>query len=143
MLNLTVPPDAIDPSTVPDHVQEDLRSDKSTGLNAAANENKRDWKSAASSAAKLLLRGVRDSADAFGPLKSAAGGLCFILENWEVRPTSPISCPPCSQASQQMKANTQTIESLAPRVKTLSELLCESSPEGDIKEGARRKKLER
>ena len=38
----------------------------------------------ASAAAKLLLRGVRDTADAFGPLKSVAGGLCFILENCEV-----------------------------------------------------------
>jgi hypothetical protein len=28
---------------------------------------------------------VRDAADAFGPLKSVAGGLCFILENCEVR----------------------------------------------------------
>ena len=48
-------------------------------------ENESDWKSTASSSAKLLLRGVRDSADAFGPLKSVAGGLCFILENCEVR----------------------------------------------------------
>ena len=31
-----------------------------------------------------MLRGVRDTADAFGPLKSVAGGLCFILENCEV-----------------------------------------------------------
>ena len=52
---------------------------------AAADENKPGWKSTASSSAKLLLRGVRDSADAFGPLKSVAGGLCFILENCEVR----------------------------------------------------------
>jgi hypothetical protein len=51
---------------------------------AAANENKPGWKSTASSSAKLLLLGVRDSADAFGPLKSVAGGLCFILENCEV-----------------------------------------------------------
>ena len=47
--------------------------------------NKSGWKSTASSSAKLLLCGVRDSADAFGPLKSVAGGLCFILENCEVR----------------------------------------------------------
>jgi hypothetical protein len=50
----------------------------------AANEKKSGWKSTASSSAKLLLLGVRDSADAFGPLKSVAGGLCFILENCEV-----------------------------------------------------------
>ena len=53
--------------------------------NGAADENKPGWKSTASSSAKLLLRGVRDSADAFGPLKSVAGGLCFLLENCEVR----------------------------------------------------------
>ena len=51
----------------------------------AANEKKSGWKSTAFATAKLLLRGVRDSADAFGPLKSVAGGLCFILENYEVR----------------------------------------------------------
>lgn len=44
-------------------------------------ENRSDQKSTASASAKLLLRGVRDSADAFGPLKSVAGGLCFILDN--------------------------------------------------------------
>ena len=47
-------------------------------------ENRPDWKSAASSSAKLDLRAVRDSADVFGLLKSVAGGLCFILENCEV-----------------------------------------------------------
>ena len=45
----------------------------------------------ASSTAKLLLRGVKESADAFPPLKSVAGGLCFILDNCEVRPTSRTS----------------------------------------------------
>ena len=56
---------------------------------AAADENVSDWKSVVSSTAKLLLLGVRDSADAFGPLKAVAGGLCFILENCEVRSPSP------------------------------------------------------
>jgi len=51
------------------------------GPSAVSDENKPDWKSGS---AKLLLRGVRDSADAFGPLKAVAGGLCFILENCEV-----------------------------------------------------------
>ena len=58
---------------------------ESAGPSAAADENRPGWKSTASASAKLLLRGVRDSADAFGPLKSVAGGLCFILENYEVR----------------------------------------------------------
>ena len=52
---------------------------------AAVDENRPGWKSTASASAKLLLRGVRDTADAFGPLKSVAGGLCFVLENYEVR----------------------------------------------------------
>ena len=57
---------------------------ENVGESAAADENRPDWKSTASSSAKLVLRAVRDSADAFGPLKSVAGGLCFILENCEV-----------------------------------------------------------
>ena len=59
--------------------------DESVGPSAAADENKSDWKSTASASAKLILRAVCDSADAFGPLKSVTGGLCFILDNCEVR----------------------------------------------------------
>ena len=55
------------------------------GPSVTPDENRSDRKSTVSASAKLLLRGVRDSADAFGPLKSIAGGLCFILENGEVR----------------------------------------------------------
>ena len=73
-----------DTSAVPDDIPQDLRPDENTELNTATNENKSGWKSTAIATAKLLLRGVRDSADAFGPLKSVAGGLCFILENCEV-----------------------------------------------------------
>jgi len=62
-----------------------LRPYESAEPSASADEKKTSWKSNASAAAKLLLRGVRDSVDAFGPLKSVAGGLCFILENHEVR----------------------------------------------------------
>ena len=58
---------------------------ENVGASAVADENRPNWKSTASSSAKLVLRAVRDSADAFGPLKSVAGGLCFILENCEVR----------------------------------------------------------
>jgi len=42
------------------------------------------WKSTASASAKLLLRAAKESADAFPPLKSAVGGLCFILDSYEV-----------------------------------------------------------
>ena len=76
--------DNADTFTVPDRVQGDHRPDESAGPSAAASEKKSSWKSTALATAKLLLRGVRDSADAFGPLKSVAGGLCFILENCEV-----------------------------------------------------------
>ena len=73
----------MDTSTVPNHAPAVLRPDESAEQSAAA-ESKSNWKSNTFATAKLLLRGVRDSADAFGPLKSVAGGLCFILENCEV-----------------------------------------------------------
>ena len=89
LLRLIVPSDDTDTSPVLDHVPED-RPNESTEPNAVANEPKSNWKSTASASAKLLLRAVRDSADAFGPLKSVAGGLCFVLENYEVWPSSRI-----------------------------------------------------
>ena len=60
-------------------------ADESAGPSAAAVENKSDPKSTASTSAKLILRAVYNSADAFGLLKSVTGGLCFILDNCEVR----------------------------------------------------------
>ena len=73
-------------------------SDKSN-QNATA-ENSPDWKSTLSATAKLILCTVRDSADAFPPLKSIAGGLCSILENYEVRSTScPSPLRRCSRSS--------------------------------------------
>ena len=56
------------------------------GNEPSADESESDWTTTASASAKLLLRGVSSSSDAFGPLKSVAGGLCFILENCEVWP---------------------------------------------------------
>ena len=58
---------------------------ENVGAGAAKKEKRPDWKATASSSARLILCGVRDSADAFGPLKSVAGGLYFILDNCEVR----------------------------------------------------------
>ena len=78
--------------TLSDHVSVTLHHDKSGEPSAAVDETKSNWKSTASATAKLLLRGVRDSADAFGPLKSVAGGLCFIVENCEVWSPSCIRC---------------------------------------------------
>ena len=108
---------------------------------ATADEDGSDWKAMETISAKLLLRGVRDSADALGPLKSVAGGLCTVLENCEV-------CFPCdiylrcSQALQRTKANKQAIESLAPRVRALAESIRKPVSEGDAKEQERRQKLE-
>ena len=84
MLYLIVPPDNVDASAVPDHAPEDVRPSEGAEPCAATKENKSNWWSTASATAKLLLRGVNESADAFGPLKSVTGGLCFILENCEV-----------------------------------------------------------
>ena len=76
--------DSVDTPAVPDRVQDVPRPDENAEPSAVSNEKKWSWKSTTLATAKLLLRGVRDSADAFGPLKSVAGGLCFILENCEV-----------------------------------------------------------
>ena len=139
---LTAPPGNVHTSAVSDCVRSALHPDEGGGPSAVMDEGKLNWKSTAFATAKLLLRGVRDSADAFGPLKSVAGGLCFILENCEVW-FSIVHYPQCLQKSQRMKANNQAIESLAPRVKTLAESLCTPISEGDTKEQDRRMKLER
>jgi len=60
------------------------QSDQSARFDATTSKGKSSWKSTASSTAKLLLRTVEKSSDAFPPLKSVAGGLCAILDNCEV-----------------------------------------------------------
>jgi len=139
VIPLTVSSAHIDTPTVPDQAQETLPPNE--GQPSDTDENRSNLKSLASSTAKLFLRGVRESADAFPPLKSVAGGLCYILENCEVRPSSGIHYPQRLQVPQRTKANTQTIESLAPRVKALSASLCASVSEDDFKEQERRKEL--
>ena len=113
--------------------------DENAGANAV---NRSGWGSTASSSAKLVLRGVKDSADAFGPLRSVAGFLCFVLENCEVRylPSWLSVRHTCPQRTQ---ANKQAIESLAPRVKELAERLCKPVRKGDVEERERRTRLER
>ena len=85
---LIVPSDNTNTSAIPDPVPGNIRPNENAESSATADENKSSWRSTSSATAKLLLRGVRDSADAFPPLKSIAGGLCFILDNCEVRPSS-------------------------------------------------------
>ena len=127
-------------SAVPNPAQEALLPNKDEAN--TADENRSDWKSTASATAKLLLRGVRDSADAFGPLKAVTGGLCYILENCEVCSASHVYSRQRLRVFQRTKANKQAIESLAPRVKALSVSFCASVSEGDFKEQERREKLE-
>jgi len=69
--------------TIPDKVQDALGSGMGE-LNATDKNKFELWKSAASATAKLFLRAAKESSDAFPPLKSVVGGLCFILDNYEV-----------------------------------------------------------
>ena len=93
LVYLIILSDDTEPSAAPDQVPEVVSPDESTEPGPAASEEKSNWRSTAVAAAKSLLRGVNESADAFGPLKSVTGGLCFILENYEVRPSSPHPSP--------------------------------------------------
>ena len=113
-----------------------------TGPGTSPGEKKSNWK-LASSTAKLFLRGVRDSADAFGPLKSVASGLCFVLDNCEVRLDPPVRFLQRSHILQRTKANKQSVESLVPRIEELNKLLCMPVSESDTSERERRKRLER
>ena len=77
-------------STISNQVLATLHHGEGGEPSAAADKSKLSWKSTAPATAKLLLRGVRDTADVFGPLKSIAGGLCYIIENCEVQSPSYI-----------------------------------------------------
>ena len=143
MSYLIIPLENTDNSAVPSRIEEALRPSGSEPKVVVGNRSdQRKSTGSASASAKLFLRGVRESADAFGPLKSVAGGLCFILENCEVWPSSRVGYLRHSQAFQRTKANRQAIESLEPRVEALSASLCEPISEGDVKEENRRKELE-
>ena len=77
-------PREADTTAVPDPAPAVVPSNDGTGTSDAKEEGKSDWKSNAFTTAKLLLRAVSSASDAFGPLKSVSGGLCFILDNCEV-----------------------------------------------------------
>lgn len=61
-----------------------------TSETPTAMREKTNLKATAFAAAKFLLLGVRESADAFPPLRAVANVLCFVLENCEVRPSPHI-----------------------------------------------------
>ena len=58
---------------------------ESVGPTVVPDENKSVWEFPVSAPAEVLLRIARDSANAFGPLKSVSGCLHSILEHCEVR----------------------------------------------------------
>jgi len=126
---------------LPDHEPEVVRPDETLEPNATADEKKPNDKSTVSATVELL-RGVRDSAGAFGPLKSLARSLCLVLDNCEVLHPSRTFHPPCLRSFQRTEVNECTIDSLAPRVKILSESLSDPILPGDINEKERAKKLE-
>ena len=99
-------------------------------------------KNTVSAAAKLLC-GVRDSVNAFVPLKSITGHLYVILGNCKVWPPTYSSSPQCLWSFQQTEVDEQSIELLAPRLKVLSGSLCAPIHPGDVNEKERGEKLER
>lgn len=88
----SLPSDDVETSAVPDHIQDALSPDQDEPT--VADQNKPDeWKFVAYPTAKLFLGEGKESADASDPLKYVVAGLCFILENCEVRPFSRIHYP--------------------------------------------------
>ena len=138
-LSLIVPLESIDP-TIPYSAPETSYPDNSVKLGVVDSEP--GSKSTLSVVANLL-RGVRDSVNAFIPLKSIAGHLCFILEKSQVCPPSCTFCPQCLWSFQQTEAYGQAMELLAPQVKMLSESLHAPIHPGDVNEKQRGENLER
>ena len=138
--SLILSPDNIG-TTIPCHALEVSCPDESVKLSAAVDDSKLGSISTVSATANLLRR-VRDSANAFTPLKSVAGHLCFILENSQVWPPSCTAfSPQCLLLFQQTEVDTQAMELLAPRIKLLSESLCAPIRQGDVNEQERGEKL--
>jgi len=92
--SLTIPSDNVDAPALPHHGQDIVRPNETHEPGATVDEKKPNYKLTTPSTAELL-RGVRDSAGAFGPLRSTARSLCLILDNYEVWPPSHTSGPQC------------------------------------------------
>ena len=82
-LYLITPSDNIATSALPECGPKVVRPDETLKPSTVADEKKSQWKSSVSTTNELL-RAVRDSASAFGPLISIARSLCSILDNCEV-----------------------------------------------------------
>ena len=141
LLILIISPDDPDTSTIPHHVPQVLRPDKSVELGVAAADSELGRKSVVSATAKLLCV-VRDSKGAFVPLKSIAGLLYSILENCQVwLPLCTLSSY-CLWPFKQTEVDAQAIELLAPRLKVLSNSLCAPIHKDDVNEKGRAEELE-
>ena len=95
-----------------------------------------------SAAAKSDLYRVKESPNAYPPLKSIAGHLWYILDNCEVWQPTHMFNVQYLWSYQKMAVNQAAIESLAPRVRTLSDSLRNPFTEGDVNERRREKKRE-
>jgi len=84
-----------DRSSISDRLRSVFRRDQSNRPKSsyyivdpsAAYEKKSNWKSSAYSTTKLAIHMVKESSDAFPPLKSVAGGLSAILKHCDVHPS--------------------------------------------------------
>ena len=92
MRNFVLVPSLIGPPDDAANSQDAVSSGKSEPNTMDGNKF-RQWMSVASATAKLFLGGVKESADAFPPLKSVVGGLCFIVDNFEVQQPYTIHFP--------------------------------------------------
>ena len=111
---------------------------------SAAPKSQSDPKSLEVSGAKSILHGVNESADAFPPLKSTAKTLCFILNNRKVRPPFNLLFDLETLCwSQNAVLCHQRIESLAPNVQELAQLLGSPASGDKDKEQERRNTLGR
>ena len=90
-LPLTIPSGNAD-TALPDYGLDVVRPDEILGPSAPVDEKKSSYRSTASATAELL-RGVRDSAGAFGPLRTIARSFCIIIDNYEVCPPPHTSGP--------------------------------------------------
>jgi len=91
LLLLTVSSGDTDNSPVHSHFKQEPSAGEreSDVVDEGIYESISSWESTASATTKSFLDTVKESSDAFGPLKSLAGGLCFILESCEVPSPSP------------------------------------------------------
>ena len=91
LLLLTVSSGDTDSSPVHSHFKQDPSAGEREPdvVDESIYESISSWESTASATTKTFLDTVKESSDAFGPLKSLAGGLCFILDSCEVPSPAP------------------------------------------------------